>query len=149
MKCYVLEQGQSFAGDMEKSEISAELEQEILALCLVWQARDLHQEGRNPDDYESEKLYEALDAENFFVSMGRVVVYFANHFRSAMYVPFPIEDGKFSLGDYDYSDYRNNGPIDRGHVAIVPKPDTDTNPYHDEARFHSQEEYEDYIKWRD
>ncbi len=68
MKCYVLEQGQKFAADMEKAEISAELERDILSLCLVWQARDLHQEGQNTDDYESCTLYDALDAENFVVS---------------------------------------------------------------------------------
>ena len=49
----------------------------------------------------------------------------------------------------DNTDYRNSGRVNRGHVAIVPKPDTDLNPYHDEPRFHSQEEYDDYIKWRD
>ena len=149
MKCYVLAQGQAFSREMEKAEISAELEQEILGLCSSWQARDLHQEGHNSDDYESETLYEALDAESFVVSMGRVVGYYADHFHSTMYVPFPIEGGKFCLGDYDYSDYRNCGRINRGHVSIVTKPDTDHNPYHDESRFHSQEEYDDYIKWRD
>ena len=149
MKCYVLEQGQTFSADMAKTEIPAEQERKILALCSVWQARDLHQEGSNPDDYDGKTLYDSLDAENFVVSMGRVVGYYAVHFDHACYVPFPITNGKYSLGDYDYTDYRNSGRVNRGHVSIVPKPDTDLNPYHDESRFHSQEEYDDYIKWRD
>lgn len=149
MKCYVLEQGQKFVADMTKTEVSAELEREILALCLVWQARDLHQGGTNTDDYESQTLYDPMIAENFVVSMGRVVGYYAVHFDCVAYVPFPIPEGKYRLGDYDYSDYSNSGRVNRGHVNIVPKPDTDLNPYHDEPRFHSQEEYDDYIKWRD
>ena len=149
MKCYVLEQEQKFFADMEKAAISTEAEQEILKLCSAWQARDLHQEGPNTDDYESMTLYDALDAENFVVSMGRVVGYYAVHFDLTAFVPFPITAGKYQIGDYDYTDYSNCGRINRGHVAIVPKPDTDSNPYYDEPRFHSQEEYDDYIKWRD
>ncbi len=149
MKCYVLKQEQTFAANIAKTEISAELEQEILALCLVWQARDLHQEGPNTDDYEGYTKYEALDAENFVVSMGHVVGYYADHFDCVAYVPFPIKAGKYRLGDYDFSDYRNSGRVNRGFVSIVPKPDTDSNPYYDEPTFHSQEEYDDHIKWRD
>lgn len=149
MKCYVLKQGQTFTADMEKSEIPAELEREILALCLNWQARDLHQEGHNTDDYEGQTHYDPLDAESFVVSAGRVVGYYAVHFDQTAFVPFPITAGKYRLGDYDYTDYRNSGRVNRGHVDLVPKPDTDLNPYHDEPRFHSQEEYDDYIKWRD
>lgn len=149
MKCYVLAEGQKFASDMAKAEISPELEREILDLTLVWQARDLHQEGPNSDDYEGTTSYDLLDAENFVVSMGRVVGYYAVHFDCEGYVPFPITGGKYRLGDYDYTDYRNCGRVNRGHVNIVPRPDTDLNPYADEPRFHSQEEYDDYIKWRD
>ena len=150
MKCYVLKKGQVFNKDTtQKAEVSPAVEEKILSYYKSWQARDLHQEGPNSDDYESESLYEALDCENFVVSAGRVVGYYAVHFDCAAYVPFPITGGKYSLGDYDYTDYRNSGRVNRGHVNIVPKPDTDTNPYHDEARFHSQEEYDDYIKWRD
>ncbi len=149
MKCYVLDQEQNFFADMPKSDISEELEREILSLCLVWQARDLHQEGSSPDDYEGETLYDALNAESFAVCDGRVVGYYADHFDCAAYVPFPIKGKKHSIGDYDFTDYSNSGRVNRGHVAIVPKPDTDLNPYHDEPRFHSQEEYDDYIKWRD
>lgn len=149
MKCYVLEQGQRFSAVTAKMEISAELEREILALTLAWQARDLHQEGPNPDDYEGHKSYDLLDAENFVVSEERVVGYYAVHFDHSAYVPFPITGGKYRLGDYDYTDYRNSGRVNRGHVDIVPRPDTDTNPYSDQPRFHSQEEYDDYIKWRD
>ena len=149
MKCYLLKEGERFAADMLKVEIPSELEREILALCSQWQARDLHQEGPNSDDYESRTLYESLDAENFVVSMGKVVGYYAVHFDCVAYVPFPITGGKYRLGDYDFTSYSNSGRINRGHVNIVPKPDADTNPYYDEPRFHSQEEYDDYIKWRD
>ena len=149
MKCYVLEQGQTFDSNMPKAEISAELEQRVLSLCQGWQARDLHQEGSNSDDYNGSTLYDALDAENFVVSMGRVVGYYAVHFSCEKYVPFPIAGGKYSLGDYDFTDYSNCGRVNRGHVSIVTKPDVDNNPYYDEPRFHSQEEYDDYIKWRD
>ena len=150
MKCYVLEKGQTFHTDTTpKAEVSTAIEEEIFSYCRNWQARDLHQEGPNSDDYEGKKLYDSLDAENFVVSMGRVVGYYAVHFHCVRYVPFPITGGKYSLGDYDHTDYSNLGRVNRGHVSIVPKPDTDTNPYHDETRFHSQEEYDDYIKWRD
>ena len=149
MKCYVLEEGQSFNKNLAKAEIPAALEGEILRLCLLWQARDLHQEGPNSDDYDGQTRYEALDAESFVVLSGQVVGYYADHFDCTAYVPFPITEGKYSLGDYDFTDYRNSGRVNRGHVAIVPRPDTDLNPYHDEPRFHSQEEYDDYIKWRD
>ncbi len=149
MKCYVLEEGQGFNKDTAKAEISTELEREILNLCSVWQVRDLHQEGQNSDDYDGHTRYEALDAESFVVSSGRVVGYYADHFDCTAYVPFPITAKKYSLGDYDFTNYSNSGRVNRGHVAIVPKPDTDLNPYHDEPRFHSQEEYDDYIKWRD
>ena len=149
MKCYVLEQGQTFSANTAKAEVSEKLEQEILAYCSSWQARDLHQEGPNSDDYEGHTLYDSLDAENFVVSTGRVVGYYAVHFHCIGYVPFPITGGRYRLGDYDHTNYSNLGRVNRGHVSIVPKPDTDTNPYHDEPRFHSQEEYDDYIKWRD
>ncbi len=150
MKCYILEKGQAFHADTtSKAEVSAELEREILKLCSVWQARDLHQEGRNSDDYDAHTLYESLDAESFVVSEGCVVGYYAVHFDCARYVPFPITGGKYRLGEYDYTNYSDSGRVNRGFVNIVPKPDTDTNPYYDEPRFHSQEEYDDYIKWRD
>ena len=149
MKCYVLTLGEYFRANGKKAEISATLEAEIHTLCQSWQARDLHQEGPNSDDYESEKRYEALVEENFVVLDGKVVGYYADHFDCTAYVLFPITGEKRSLGDYDFSEYSNSGRVNRGHVAIVPRPDTDTNPYYDEPRFHSQEEYDDYIKWRD
>lgn len=150
MKCYVWEKGKAFSADTTaKAEVSEAIEEEILAYCRNWQAKDLHQEGPNPDDYEGSTSYDSLDAENFVVSDGSVVGYYAVHFDCAKYVPFPITGGKYRLGDYDYTDYSNSGRVNRGHVNIVPKPDTDTNPYYDEPRFHSQEEYDDYIKWRD
>ena len=134
---------------MAKAEISAGLEQEILQLCSAWQARALHQEGPNTDDYEGYTLYEALVAENFVVSMGQVVGYYADHFSCVAYVPFPITSGKYRLGDYDHTDYSDCGRINRGHASIVPKLDTELNPYHDEPGFHSQAEYDDHIKWKD
>ena len=136
MKCYVLKKGETFsAANTPKEEISPAAEEEVLALLRTWQARDLHQEGPNSDDYEGRTLYEPLDGENFAVSEGRVVGYYAVHFDCEKYVPFPITGGKYQLGDYDNTDYRNSGRVDRGHVAIVPKPDTDLNPYHDEPGF--------------
>lgn len=149
MKCYVLSQGEVFRAGAEKKEIAAAVEAEIRELCMHWQARDLHQEGPNSDDYESETRYEALCEEEFVVRDGKILGYYACHFDCSDYVPFPIAGGKYSLGDYDFTNYSNSGRVNRGHVAIVPRPDTDTNPYHDEPRFHSQEEYDDYIKWRD
>ena len=150
MKCYVLEKGQGFHADTTpKAEVSAAVEEEIFAYCRSWQAKDLHQEGPNSDDYEGSTSYDTLDAENFVISEGHVVGYYAVHFDCVKYVPFPITGAKYRLGDYDYTDYSNSGRVNRGHVNIVPKPDTDTNPYYDEPRFHSQEEYDDYIKWRD
>lgn len=149
MKCYVLAHNDCFRAGAEKKEISAALEAEIRELCIHWQVRDLHQEGHNPDDYEGKTRYEPLCEEEFVVRDGKILGYYAHHFDCSGYVPFPITGGKYHIGDYDNTDYGNSGRVDRGHVAIVPNPDTDTNPYHDEARFHSQEEYDDYIKWRD
>ena len=150
MKCYVLKKGQFFrVGTTPRAEVSAAVEEEIFAYCGSWQARDLHQEGHDTDDYESDTRYEALVAENFVVLGGKVVGYYADHFNCAEYMLFPIAGGKYHLGDYDFTDYSDSGRVDRGHVNIVPKPDTDTNPYHDETRFHSQAEYDDYIKWKD
>ncbi len=149
MNCYILKKGQTFAHDSTpKAEVSAELQKEILRLCEQWQARNLSQRGAS-DDYEGETLYEALTEENFVVMGKKVVGYYADHFDKCAFVPFPIKGTKVSLGSYDFSDYGNTWKVNRGHVAIVPRPDTDTNPYHDEARFHSKEEYDDYIKWRD
>ena len=147
MKCYVRETENATAGAV-RQEIDSALEAEIRELCSKWQVRNLKQTGYS-EDYDSEKVYEALKEENFVVSGGKVVGYSADHFDCCMYVPFPIKDNKFRLGDYDFSDYRNTWKVNRGHVDIVPRPDTDTNPYYDQPRFHSQEEYDDYIKWRD
>lgn len=149
MKCYVLSQGEIFRAGAKKAEVSSALEAEIREICVHWQARDLHQEGRSDDDYESTTRYEPLNEENFVVIDGKLVGYSAHHFDCSDYVILPIRDGKYRLGDYDFTNYSNSGRINRGHVAIVPRPDTDTNPYYDEPRFHSQEEYDDYIKWRD
>ena len=153
MKCYVLNEKNAYSfNPNQKEEISAALAGKIEELCKMWQARDLHQEGNSnydDDGISSSKKYEALLPENFAVSDGEVVGYYADHFGEVCYVKFNGTE-KVKIGDYDHSDYRSgSGRVNRGHVAIVPRPDTDTNPYHDEPRFHSQEEYDDYIKWRD
>ena len=33
--------------------------------------------------------------------------------------------------------------------SVTPNPNTDSNPYYDQPRFRSPEEYDNYIKWRD
>ena len=153
MKCYVLEKGSYF--NLEKckqEEISAELEGKINAICSAWQVRDLRQSGSSQyddDGITSSKEYEPLEPTAFVITDGELVGYYANHFNVTCYVNF-VGNEKTRLGDYDYSDYTGGTHrVNRGHVAIVPRPDTDTNPYYDEPRFHSQEEYDDYIKWRD
>ena len=93
--------------------------------------------------------YDWLRPEAFVVSAGKIVGYSADHFDVNVLVKFTGKES-MRLGDYDFSDYKHGTfRVDRGHVKIVPHPDTDTNPYADEPRFHSQEEYDDYIKWRD
>ena len=157
MICYILDEGKHFnSANTKKGEVSERLEKEIEELCVNWRARNLKQHSGysmyayDDDNYESQTLYEALNPENFVVSGESVVGYFANHFDVCTYVSFTGKEAKVKLGDYDFSDYRNGtGKVNRGHVALVPYPDTDTNPYYDEPRFHSQEEYDDYIKWRD
>ena len=151
MECYVLKEKEQFAlGVTEKEAVSSEMEKEIALLCQAWQVRNLKQEGPNGDDFESYTVYEPLDASSFVISDGRVVGYFADHFGESGYVSFPPTGDKISLGSYDNSNYSSGlGRIDRGFLAIVPRPDLDTNPYYDEPAFHSQEEYDDYIKWRD
>ena len=133
-------------------EISEVLALKISEICKAWQVRDLHQEGNSnydDDGIYSNTKYEPLDPESFVVSNGEVVGYYANHFDTEGYVKFSGKE-KVKIGDYDFSDYSGgSGRVNRGHVSIVPRPDTDTNPYSDEPRFHSQEEYDDYIKWRD
>ena len=146
MKCYVLEEGKNDGA--KQQEISKELEKEIVEFCQKWQARNLSQKGRD-DDYTSTTEYEPLKEENFVVSGDKLVAYYADHFDVTMRVELPIKGEKVRLGDYDFSGYGTTWKIDRGHVAIVRRPDTDINPYYDEPRFHSQEEYDDYIKWRD
>jgi len=154
MKCFVLEEGQTLAThEPVKKTVSKEIEKQIADLCSKWQVRNLEQTGNSnydDDGIDSSTKYEPLDPESFLVANGKILGYFANHFGVSLYVRFEPVDNKIRLGDYDFSDYKHGtGRVDRGHVAIVPRPDRDTNPYHDEPRFHSQEEYDDYIKWRD
>lgn len=157
MKCYILEENKGFnRTTTPKESISAELENEINVLCSKWQVRDLRQSSGGSlyggdDNFTSHTFYEPLDPESFVISNGKIIGYFATHFDvdAHGYVLFTGKE-KVRLGSYDNSDYRNGtGKIDRGHVDIVPRPDLDTNPYYDEPGFHSQEEYDDYIKWRD
>ena len=153
MKYYELKAGNRF--NLSKCEVK-EAEGDIIAVidkaCASWQVRNLAQKGNSQyddDGIESSKEYEPMNPDRFVITDGRIVGYQAVHFNICKLVKF---DGtqKVRLSDYDYSDYSGTTyRVDRGHVAIVPRPDTDTNPYHDEPRFHSQEEYDDYIKWRD
>ena len=156
MKCYVLKEGQKLIMDnLKKEEVSPEIEKIINDICSRWQVRNLSQKNKRSlyaytDDYESEKIYEPIDPENLVISNGKVVGYYSNHFDAQRLVDFTGDETKVRLGDYDYSDYSNGtGKVDRGHVDMVHRPDDDTNPYADQPRFHSQEEYDDYIKWRD
>ena len=156
MKCYVLKEGQKLIMDnLKKEEVSPEIEKIINDICSRWQVRNLSQKNKRSlyaytDDYESEKIYEPIDPENLVISNGKVVGYYSNHFDAQRLVGFTGDETKVRLGDYDYSDYSNGtGKVDRGHVDMVHRPDDDTNPYADQPRFHSQEEYDDYIKWRD
>ena len=71
MKCYVLEEGQYFNLQKCKSEEASEqIKKKIEEICANWQVRDLHQEGNSnygDDGISSEKLYEALNPENFCI----------------------------------------------------------------------------------
>lgn len=153
MKCYVLEEGKLFnLGNCKVEEISAELAKQIDEICIKWKVRNLKQEGSSRYDDDgiiSTVEYDWLRPEAFVVSGGEIVGYSADHFDVNVLVKFTGKES-MRLGDYDFSDYKHGTfRVDRGHVKIVPHPDTDTNPYADEPRFHSQEEYDDYIKWRD
>lgn len=154
MKCYVLKSGMALSiGECKIEEVSIEIEKGINEICEKRQVRNLKQTGNSnydDDGIYSTQVYEPLDPERFVIEDGKVVGYYADHFDVVCLVKFTGEEEKVRLGDYDNSDYRGgSGRVDRGHVAIVKRPDGDTNPYYDEPRFHSQEEYDDYIKWRD
>ena len=154
MKCYVLKSDEKFNVDTTlKEEVSNEVEIKIKNICSKYQARNLSQTGSSrydDDGIYSTTIYEPLVEENFVVCDKVVIGYYADHFYVLWYVENIGVDEKIRLGDYDFSDYRNwSCLVDRGHVSIVTCPDTDINPYADEPRFHSQEEYDDYIKWRD
>ena len=151
MKCYILEKNEIFkSNETPKKEVSKEIETKIYEIYNSYQARDLHQENSGIyGDVESFTNYEALNQENFVVIDDVVVAYYFDHFHQQQYIVLQNQD-KVEVGDYDYSDYKGgSGKVNRGHVALVRKPDIDTNPYHDVPRFHSQEEYDDYIKWKD
>ena len=157
MKCYVLMEGEYFKrGTTPQVDASQEIENKINDICQNWQVRDLHQENGyslyaydEDDNVQSSKRYEPLNPDSFVIRGDEVLGYFADHFGESGYVVF---DGskQVSVCDYDWSDYSGgSNKVNRGHIQIVARPDTDTNPYHDVPRFHSQEEYDDYIKWRD
>jgi len=151
MLCYVLEKDHAFnIKKTKKQEISSQLEKEIEELCIKWQVRALHQSGYEytEEGIVTNKLYESLNPECFVVSGEKIVGYYANHFDTSGFVRFTGE-AKTRIGDYDFTDYSNGGKANRGFVEIVPNPDIDSNPYSDLPRFHSQEEYDDYIKWKD
>ena len=153
MKCYVLKDGEYFNESAEKQEISSELEQKIYQIIVKRRARNLAQTGNNKygdDGIYSRTEYDYLDAENFVIKDGKIFAYYAVHFDEAEYVLFDENRDKIKVCSFDYSDYSNGtGNVNRGFIDIVKYPDTDTNPYYDQPRFHSQEEYDDYIKWRD
>ena len=90
MKCYVLSLDEIFHDGAKKAEVSAALEAEIRELCSHWQARDLHQEGPNSDDYESKKRYEPLTEENFVIKDGKVIGYYANPYRGWKIPPWGL-----------------------------------------------------------
>ena len=153
MKCFVLNDKNLYSFNPEcRESVSSALEERIHELAAGWQARDLHQEGSSTygdDGIYSSTRYEKLIPENFAVADGEVVGYYSRHFGEECYVKFNGTE-KVRVTDYDNSDYHGiTNRVDRGHITIVPCPDTDTNPYADESRFHSQAEYDDYIKWRD
>ena len=151
MKSYFLEKGELFkSNETPKKEVSKEVESKIYEFYNSYQARDLHQENCGLyGEVESFTHYENLDQENFIVIDGVVAAYYFDHFHQQQYIVLQNQD-KVEVGDYDYSDYRGgSGKVNRGHVALVRKPDIDTNPYADVSQFHSQEEYDDYIKWKD
>ena len=152
MKAYILEQGKPFKIEECKiNEISDDMQKEIEQVCENWQVRNLSQKSGGSlyaDDVTSDTDYEPLNPEAFVITDGKIVGYYTDHFNVCGLVRF-TGSAKISVGDYDLSDYNGSGKIDRGHVAIVTRPDTDSNPYSDVPRFHSQEEYEDYIKWKD
>lgn len=114
--------------------------------------RDLHQVGVNrpyDDAIKSEKLYEDFKPESFVVLNGGIVGYHYQSEKDDVYVVFN-GSRKVHISSYDFSDYKGDtDKVDRGHLEIVEKPDCDSNPYSDNTTFHSQAEYDDYIKWRD
>lgn len=153
MQGYFLESGSPLAiSALKKVELPVNLAVKVEEICYAWQARDLRQEGNSnygDDGITSSKVYEELDCDEFVFRDEEVVGYYADHFGEKWLTGFTGKE-KLKLGDYDDSDYHSgSGRVKRGHVSIVPKPDLDTNPYHDEPRFHSQAEYDDYIKWMD
>jgi len=153
MKCYILKDGEKFNSTITPKEtISEELEKEIDEFCIKWQVRNLSEKGNSQydDGIDYRKLYESLNPENFVIYNGKILGYLANHFDTSAYVSFSDKKDKYKINSYDFSDY--NGvtyKVDRGFIDIVPNPDKDNNPYYDQPRFHSQAEYDDYIKWRD
>ncbi len=153
MKYYSLQAGKLFnLGECTVEEAKKETRKLIDDTCSRWQVRNLAQTGNSnydDDGIDSEKIYEPLDPDEFVITDGKIVGYNANHFDVCRLVKFDGTE-EVRLGDYDFSDYSGgSGRVDRGHVKIVHRPDLDSNPYYDEPRFHSQEEYDDYIKWRD
>ena len=154
MKCYVLEEGKSLSlTNLNKEEINLNIEKIINEVSERWQVRNLYQRSGGSlyaDVVTSDTEYERLRSENLVVMNNKVVGYYADHFNVKVLVSFNGNEDKVSLGDYDLTNYSDGGNnVDRGHVDMVHRPDNDTNPYADKCRFHSQEEYEDYIKWKD
>ena len=153
MKCYILESGKDFnLNACTIEEVSSDVQTEIEQACSNWQAKNISQKNGGSlyaDDITSDTDYEHLNPEAFVITDGKIAGYYADHFNVCGFIRFN-ESKKIYVGDYDLSDYSGgSGKIDRGFVYIVRRPDIDDNPYSDIPRFHSQEEYDDYIKWKD
>ena len=152
MKCYVIKDGEYF--DSEKTprqEVSKEMQIKIEDICVYRQVRNLYQKGNeNYGDVSYQKEYKSLKPENFVLKNGKIVGYYADHFDVTNYVLFTGLEERVKISSYDFTNYGSGtGNVDRGFIEIVKCPDYDSNPLYDLPRFHSQEEYDDYIKWKD
>ena len=154
MKCYVLDKNENLnICNLNIEEVNESVKILIEEVCSRWQVRNLSQKNGGSlyaDEISSDIDYQPLVKENIVVSDDKIVGYYGVHFNVKALVSFYGNEEKVFLGDYDLSDYSGGtGKIERGHVELVHRPDTDTNPYSGVSRFHSQEEYDDYIKWKD
>ncbi len=151
MKCFSLNKNESFNENSTKTiEVDALLENKINTICSNWQIRVLEEDGLYDfqEDVSCSKTYQSLNPQQFVVCDQSVVGYYYSSPDLNKLVDF---NGSITtqVAIYDNSEYASGGTISRGHIDIVPNPDTDTNPHHNKPTFHSQAEYDDYIKWKD